>query len=273
MIWEGQLMDWSKIKTIFIFTFLILDVYLFLQFLTIRDANKYEVATEASLEEKLKADGIKYVDLPKDSIKAQYLSAEPKVFTKSDIAKLKGQYAALGGDPATTLDVTLQSPFQLDTKFDPNSLTSFVKENVLYGDDYQFWDKDDKTKTITYFQQFENSPLYQNINGMITFHYDESNQIVSYQQTYLEGFEKLTAKEEILPPLKAMETLHQKGELKPKSNITKIELGYSTLVQLAASQVLAPTWRFVINGKESLFVNAFEGQIIQFNSNETTSVE
>ena len=45
-------MDWSKIKTIFILTFLILDVYLLFQFMKIRDANKYEVITEASIEDK-----------------------------------------------------------------------------------------------------------------------------------------------------------------------------------------------------------------------------
>lgn len=266
-------MDWSKIKTIFIITFLILDVYLFFQFLTIRNANKYEIATEATLEEKLKADGIKYTDLPKTQIKAQYLSAKPKIFTKSDIAKLKGQTTTLLGDPATTLQGTLQNPYQLDSKLDPSSIANFLKDHVLYGDHYQFCDKDDKTKTITCFQKFEDTLLYQNINGMITLHYNTNNQIVSYQQTYLEGFEKLTAKEEILPPLKAIEALHQKGELKPKSKITKIELGYSTLVQLAASQVLAPTWHFIINDKENLFVNAFEGQIIQFNSDAKPSVE
>lgn len=71
-----------------------------------------------------------------------------------------------------------------------------------------------------------------------------------------------------MPPLKAIETLHQNGILKPKSNVTKVELGYSTLVQLTASQVLAPTWRIVVNGKDNLFVNAFEGQIINFNNEE-----
>jgi regulatory protein YycI of two-component signal transduction system YycFG len=96
---------------------------------------------------------------------------------------------------------------------------------------------------------------------------------VSYEQTFLEDMEKEPTKEEILPPLKAIETLHQKGMLKSKSKITKVELGYSTLIQLAASQVLAPTWRFEVNGKESLFVNAFEGQIIQFNSDENSKVE
>jgi regulatory protein YycI of two-component signal transduction system YycFG len=167
----------------------------------------------------------------------------------------------------------LDKPLQLSAKFEPAELSDLLKENVLYGDHYQFWEENKKRKTITYFQEYDNFPLYQNINGMITFHINANNQIVSYEQTYLEGMEKLTAKEEILPPLKAIETLHQKGILKPKSNITKIELGYSTLIQLTASQVLAPTWRFVVNDKESLFVNAFEGQIIQFTSDGKSTVE
>lgn len=76
-------MDWSKIKTIFIITFLILDVYLLFQFMKMRDANKYEVITPTSIEDKLKADEITYVDLPKAPIKTQYLSAKPKTFTKA----------------------------------------------------------------------------------------------------------------------------------------------------------------------------------------------
>ncbi|MDR7239102.1 two-component system regulatory protein YycI [Neobacillus drentensis] len=266
-------MDWSKIKTIFIITFLILDVYLLFQFMKIRDANKYEVITEASFEEKLKADEITYKDLPKDPIQAQYLSAKPKVFTKVDIDKLKGQSVVISGAGTTTLHALLKKPLQLTAKFEPAELSAFLNKNVLNGEDYLFGEKSDKDQTITYYQQSENYPLYKNINGMITFKLDEKNQIVSYEQTLLEEMEKLTAKEEILQPLKAIETLHQKGMLKSKSNITRIELGYSTLIQLAASQVLAPTWRFEVDGKESLFVNAFEGQIIQFNSDENSKVE
>lgn len=267
-------MDWNKIKTIFIITFLILDVYLLFQFMKIRDANKYEVITPTSMEEKLKADEIKYDEneFRKILIKAQYLSAKPKIFSQEDTAKLKGQKVSLK-EPSSTLKINLEKPLQLSSKFEPAELTAFLKENVLYGEHYQFWERNEEQRTITYFQQYETFPLYQNINGMIIFKYNAKNQIVSYQQNYLEGMEELTAKEEILPPLKAIETLHQKGELKPKSKITKVELGYSTLVQLAASQVLAPTWRFEVNGKESLFVNAFEGQIIDFNSDEKMSVE
>ena len=265
-------MDWSKIKTIFILTFLILDVYLLFQFMKVRDANKYEIITEASIEEKLEADEISYKELPKVPIKDQYLSAKPKLFTKDDIAKLKGQTVNLK-EPSTTLQVKLDKPIQVNAKFEAAELTPFIKDNVLYGDQYQYWKKDDKKNTIIYFQHYENMTLYENLSGMLIFHIDDKNQVISYEQTYLEDIVKMIERKELLPPLKALETLHQKGVLEPKSKITKVELGYSTLIQLAASQALAPTWRFVVNDKESLYVNALEGQIIQFNSDENRDVE
>jgi regulatory protein YycI of two-component signal transduction system YycFG len=264
-------MDWSKIKTIFILTFLILDVYLFYQFIKIRDDNKYEFATEATFEDKLKADEIKYVELPKTPAKEQYISAEPKIFSKEDLDKLKGQMAYL--KDATTIEAAFVKPVQLSSKFSISEVTSFLKENILYGDHYQFFSKNDKKGTITFYQQYENKEFYKDISGTVTLNISKDNRITSYEQTYLVGLDKMATNEEVLPPLNAIETLHQKGLLKAKSRITNIELGYSTLVQLAASQVLTPTWRVVVNDKEDLFVNAFEGQVINFNSDENKAVE
>jgi regulatory protein YycI of two-component signal transduction system YycFG len=264
-------MDWSKIKTIFILTFLILDVYLFYQFIKIRDDNKYEFATEATLEDKLKADEIKYVELPKTPAKEQYISTKPKIFTKEDLDKLKGQMAYL--KDATTIDSAFIKPIQLSSKFSVSEVTSYLRENILYGDHYQFFSKNDKKGTITFYQQYENKEFYKDISGTVTLNINKDNKITSYEQTYLIGLDKMSTNEEVLPPINAIETLHQKGLLKAKSKITNIELGYSTLVQLAASQVLTPTWRVVVNDKEDLFVNAFEGQVINFNSDENKAVE
>lgn len=258
-------MDWSKIKTIFIVTFLILDVYLLYQFMQIRDANKYEIITETSLEDKLKADDIKYVDPPKMPITDQYVSAKLRAFKNEDLIKLKGQTPEIkNGD---ILNSTFINPVPLPDKLDSSALSNFMKDNILFGDHYQIWKKTDK-KIICY-QQYDGKTIFQNINGMLTINLNKDNQIVSYEQTYLEGFERLNKKEEVLAPLNAIETLHQNNKLQPKSKVTKIELGYSsTLIQLAASQVLAPTWHIVVDDKESLYVNALEGQIIDLNSNE-----
>jgi regulatory protein YycI of two-component signal transduction system YycFG len=259
-------MDWSKIKTIFILTFLILDVYLSYQYMKIRDDNKYEFITEATLGDKLKADEIKYAVLPKAPANDQYISAKPKIFTNDDLAKLKGQMAYL--KDATTIDSTMNKPVQLSSKFKADEVTSFVKKNVLYGNNYKFFSKNDKKGTITFYQQYENKVCYKDISGMLTLNISKDNKILSYEQTYLVGMDKMGTKEEVLSPLNAISALLQKGLLKPKSNITDVKLGYSTMVQLAASQVLIPTWRVVVNGKDDFFVNAFEGQVIDFNSDE-----
>lgn len=264
-------MDWSKIKTIFILTFLVLDVYLMYQYMVIRNSNKYEFVTEASFEDKLKADEIDYVALPKLPIKDQYVSAKPKSFNEEEVAKLKGQTITIVG--GTMIHSLFDKSIQLTDKNEQTEIATLLKEFILNGEEYQFGQIDDKKNTITYYQQYKSRPFYKNINGKLTFYLDKDKKLVSYEQTYLDGIEELTGEEDILSPLKAIETLHQKGLLKPKSKVTKVELGYSTAVQLAASQVLTPTWQIVVDGEESLFVNAFEGQIIQFNTEENNIVE
>lgn len=258
-------MDWSKIKTIFILTFLILDVFLFYQFMKIRDANKYEFITQAPIEEQLKADDIQYVELPKTPINGDYISANPKIFKPEDLAELKSQTASIINN-GTTIKSVLKKPVQLESNFEVSDISKFLKDNVLYGDQYQFFAKN--KSTITLYEQYENDTFFKNLSGMLTLNINKDDQIYSYEETYLEGIEKLSTKEEILSPLNAIETLHQNGLIKPKSKITSVELGYSTLVQLTASQVLAPTWRIIVNNDQDLFVNAFEGQIIDFNNDE-----
>src|SRR3954447_16060432 len=123
-------MDWSKIKTIFILTFLFLDVYLLYQFMEIRDANKYEIIMEATIDDKLKIDEIQIdVELPKAPIKDQYLSGKPKLFENADTEKVNGEKKPVK-NPSTTLHVTLKEPIQLNVKFEPSELTPYIKANV-----------------------------------------------------------------------------------------------------------------------------------------------
>ncbi|WP_409272839.1 two-component system regulatory protein YycI [Neobacillus sp. SCS-31] len=266
-------MDWSRIKTIFIITFLILDVYLLYQLMAKHSANQLEMMKETSVEDQLKAADITYEAMPKAAIKDQYVRAKIKEFTKEDTEKLKNQ--AISIREKSVLVSKLSEPYQLDENAEPTSLSGFINENILFGREYQYWEKDDRKKTITYFQQYQNKFLYQNANGngKIVFELNDKNQIVSYEQTYFEDIKKLDVKEEVIQPLKALGILVQKGLIEPKSKITKVELGYSTIVPLASSQVFAPTWRFVIDNGKSLYVNAFEGQVIPFGSEENELTE
>lgn len=263
-------MDWSRIKTIFILTFLVLNIYLVYQFLNTRNEAQYEILKEASFEEKLKNDDIRYEELP-ETTKEKYISVKPRVFTSEDLAKEKLQVVTIGD--GTSLQGEVEKPFKLSNKFDPIEFAAYVKTNILYGDQYHFWEKDDEAKTITYFQQYKNKTFYYNNNAKLTFYFNEKNEVISYRQTYLDVIDEISDEEEVLTPLRAMETLYKKGLLKPKSKITKIELGYSTLVDLTANQVLTPTWMIVADGEVNLFVHAFEGHVIPLNNEENIITE
>jgi len=259
-------MDWNRIKTIFILTFLVLDIYLMYEFFKLRDSSQYEYSTEASFEKRLKADEIEFVELPKNHQKDLYLSAKPKVFLEEELkelseTKLKGQRLSI--NEGTRLDAVLDKPFQLNQKFDPTELNAFVKANVLHGEQYRFWKKEDNI--ITYYQQYDDKMFYKNISGELTIYLSVDNSIVSYGQTFLEDVEKLSEEDKIIQPLKAIEMLYEKGSLRPKSKITKVELGYFTFINTSTAQVLTPAWRFVVNNEENIFVHAFEGQMIQLN--------
>ncbi len=264
-------MDWSRIKTIFIISFLLLDIYLIFQFVNTRSEAKYEVMESASIEELLKNDEIIYNETPLDIKKESYISVKPKTFTKEELAK--NQILQSNNDEATTTIIgQLDKPIKITEKFNQDEFSTAVKAIVPHGESYRFWKVDENKRTITFYQLYEGKMMYNNLNGRLTFYMDENDEVTLYEQTYIEKVEELSDAQEILTPLDAIEILYNKGLLEPKSEITKVELGYSTLIQLA-SQVLAPTWRIVVNGEEDLFVHAFEGQVIEFESDENTITE
>ena len=264
-------MDWSRIKTIFIVSFLILDIYLAYQFINIRTEANYEFITEASIEEKLKNDDIKYANLPQELVKEHYVSARQKIFTPEELTA--NQTLKMGTNEGAIITGVLKTPVKLAGKFSPEEFLASVQDQVQYGDQYTFWKKDDASRTITYHQRACGKTMYNNMNARLVFHYNEEDEVESFEQSYLVDIQELSEEQEILSPLGAIETLYNKGLLKPKTEITKVELGYSTLAQLTASQVLAPTWRVVVNGEQNLFVHAFEGQVIELETNENDTTE
>ncbi|MBP2242655.1 regulatory protein YycI of two-component signal transduction system YycFG [Cytobacillus eiseniae] len=266
-------MDWSKIKTIFILTFLVLNTYLMYEFFKLNNS-EYQFITEASFDKRLKADEIEYGELPKNFQKDMYLSAKPKDFNNEKLEEmeidiLKEQKVTIN-DGMVLLSV-LDKPYELSDKIEVAEINSFIKNHVLFGDQYRFYKKEGNS--IMYYQQFRDKIFYENIGGELTIYLNSENDIVSYEQTLLENIEELSDEEKIIQPNKAIETLYEKGSLKPKSKITKVDLGYVTFVHTGTSQVLTPAWRFIINEEENLFVHAFEGQIIQLNNEDKQIVE
>jgi regulatory protein YycI of two-component signal transduction system YycFG len=241
-------MDWSKTKTIFIITFLILDLFLAYQFLEKRDEGQLDMIAEISIEEQLAEEKITYIS---------------KVFSDEEMKKVKKQTVTRLND--YVLQGTFNEPVSLPDSNVSFRLNQFIKENILYGDSYELWDIDKENKTITFYQHYKGKIIYDNASGsaMLVIHLNEQDEMVSYEQSLLSNVEKMDDSQEILPPIKAIENLFQKSELTSGSKVTKVELGYYTFAPLSSSQVLTPTWHIVVDEKIDYFVNAFEGQIIK----------
>jgi regulatory protein YycI of two-component signal transduction system YycFG len=266
-------LDWSKIKNIFIISFLILDLYLIYGFIKVVESNEYDVKAEPefSFEALLKTQEIEYITLPKTNVEDFYLTAEPKIFTIEDTKTsiLSNQMVTIRGD--TQLDSILKEPLAITEKSGQEELNQFIKDNVLYGDQYHFWKRSSDGSTIIYTQQYKGKNLFENQMAQLIFYVNDSKEVYLYTQTFLEDMKELKNPKKIIQPIKAIETLFSKGELPPKSKITEVELGYFTFAPLPDTrQVLNPAWCFTVEGKGKLYVSAFEGDIIVPELNPTT---
>jgi regulatory protein YycI of two-component signal transduction system YycFG len=260
---EGMKVDWSKTKTIFIITFLILDLFLAFQFIEKRNRSELDVISESSIEEQLEAEEITYEELPKEAKEGTYISGKPKFFSAEDVLKMKGQVVNI--DSPALLQSKLNEPIKLTESNLTTKVQQFLNDFVLNGNSYTLWEVDQEAGSIILFQQYENRVFYNeasNISGFLVVDLNDQNEIISYKQTMLVDFEEYDQKE-ILPAIKALENLYKNGHLKSGSAVTNIKLGYYPLVQLSESQILAPTWHIVVDEKVDYYVNAFEGQILE----------
>ena len=255
------MLDWSRIKTIFILTFLVLDVFLAIQYYQKRSSDQLDLIAESTIEEQLKANDITYVPLPKESLKVSYLTGNSKIFNEKATSGLKGQNIEIYRD-------VIQSQLKNKVKLpDTNRiffLENFINEYVWNGKSYRFCKTDLNSKTIYFCQIYKDRLIYNIESSVIEINYNEKDEIVSYRQRYLEDLKEIDKEsvQEVLPAIKAIENLYVKDELKPSDRVTKVDFGYYTLIPLSTGvKVIAPAWHLVVNDRQDYFVNAIEGQV------------
>lgn len=259
---EAKSMDWNKTKSIFIIVFFILDIFLLYQFLEKKDNYQFEYIAEATIEDRLQENEITYPTLPKQNIKEQFLTAQSKIFKKEDTENLENQKVKVVDQ--IKLVGSFDEPILISKNFQSTELEKLVKEYTLYGSKYQYWDFNEKDGEIIFYQTWDKKMFYNNSKGKITLFVDKENQVISYEQTYLEDIKKFNKEKDLVTAIKALEALYMNGDIQPKSEITKVDLGYYNSLQTnSTTHLLVPVWRVVINNDLDLFVNAFDGGVIE----------
>ncbi|MDN4494126.1 two-component system regulatory protein YycI [Ureibacillus aquaedulcis] len=258
-------MDWSKSKSIFIVVFLILDVFLYSLYLN-RHTEAQQVQEESigekNIEVRLKEDNITYEILPTNTGKAAYISGKVKSFEEEDLDIENAENYRIDKNK---LVVTLKEPYEIKNLDEASSYNDFLNLNVYNGASYTLWQIDKENRSATFFQKANSRTLYYIKNGLVTVYWNDRNEIIRYEQTLLENLEAYEEEKVLTSPLNAIQAVYNKGLLAPNSKITKVDLGYSTLVQITEMQVFVPTWEIRVQTEDEekeYFVNAVEGGVL-----------
>lgn len=223
---------------------------------------------EISIEESLKLDNISVGELPSYNKESSYVSANIAVFLKDDLLKFKDQKFGLIDE--THLISKLEKSFNIKNTKGDFQFAQFLETYVPNGDEYILWKVDEEKREALFFQSVDNYPIYFNQNAMLIVHWDEDENITTYEQRMFSEFISFNKKKDLLSPIEAINILYSRDYLKRDSAVKSVSLGYSTLIQLTETQVFAPTWRVRVQLKdgenEDYFINAIEGKVIEFQS-------
>lgn len=257
-------MQWGQIKTIFIFCFLILDIYLIMQVVT--KENEPPLITNpgtVSLEEELNERNINYENITNETTNAAYISATWHTFTEEEVETLKDQEVLNNGNMIYSV---FSTPILLGKDRTAEEILLLLGDKVLHFEDYRYYRWNKENNTLLFFQQYEDKPLYYNNGGMIMFFLNDQYEVTSYAQTLQTNIDDLSEEKELSKPLEIVKALLNQNKVFSGDTITSMKLGYHTYFPVSETiQAFVPTWKVNVNEDEVYFVNAQDGQIIDIN--------
>ncbi len=266
-------MQWSQIKTLFILCFLLLNVYLLVQYVDKQkqaDLGLLE-RTDSTIEEKFEQENIKINKLPNLSerdTEETFIAVKQKKFTDSEMKKideLDNQLAVLINK--TFIISEMNKSIQVPSNASGEEITSLVKRITTQSNEYKYWNWNKERNVLIFFQEKNTRTVYYNQSGLLLVFLNNNNEVDYYTQTMLGDEEPRTEKKKIIKPIKVLDTLYKSSDLNSGEEVIDTVLGYHTRVPLANGvQVFVPTWKVNVNKERDYFVNAIEGFI--FSNNE-----
>ncbi|MCT8139998.1 two-component system regulatory protein YycI [Anaerobacillus sp. CMMVII] len=260
-------MDWSRAKTIFIITFLLLNIFLGYQLNEKKTASNLNFVAEATLQERLSEMNITIAaELHEEQLTGTYISGSSELPLDTLItSKLANQEVIKVTDEVVT--VSLEKPFQLfqgDISVQVQ-VKEFVSEHIINGQEYRYSHYNEEMKQVYFFQTYEGKKVdnYESGRFPLMLQLNEDLQITTYEQNYLtiQPIHPQGKEQEVISSIKAIEKLFNEQLVPPDSNITKVELSYFSFFKPHGEvQVFAPMWNIGVN-EQIYYVNAIDGAI------------
>jgi len=255
-------LQWDQIKTLLILSFLILNIYLLVQFTEKQEQADLSVLehTESTIEDQLEAENIKIPNLSNKKYNETFISVAPKLIVNDELKKLKELKNQDNEVIQNRLIVSkIDEPIKVSERSNQENLNNLLDELVLFPDSYSLWEWNEQANMIVYFQEKIDRPIYYNQSGLVLFYLNEQNEITHYTQTVLGEDEENEDSRDLITSMRAIETLYDSDKLESNDEITSVEMGFHTRVPLDSGvQVFAPTWEVEVNDESRYFVNAIE---------------
>ncbi len=250
-------MDWSKAKTILIWAFLLLDLFLGFQVYTTRSQQWMNTDGQKSeswdLDLYLKQQNITLLtEIPQETPEMKYLNVEYLGFAGLFNQPMPGQRITL---EKTAISSVFQQPVPIHDIKNLDDVLRELGERVMNADNYHsdaYLSTKDK---LTYWQMHGKYPLF--VAPLELFL--ENNTVKKYRQTYLHIRNQGSGRQ-VISAYTALRSLVENEIIKPGEKIESASLGYYGYYYDAEIQVLAPVWRFIHDGKTH-YINGLTGAI------------
>ncbi|OIJ17029.1 hypothetical protein BKP37_00280 [Anaerobacillus alkalilacustris] len=261
-------MDWSRAKTIFIITFLLLNIFLGYQLNEKKDASNINFLLEATIQERLSEMNIVIeAELLDEQLTGTYISGAVEVPLDKEVERKKNSQKVVEVNDDGIV-VSLNNPHSFRQKDGPiqEQAKEFVLQHINFGQHYRFSHYDSKLKQVFFYQTYQGKKVDNYESGRLPLLLQLNNdfEVVMYEQNYLtiQPIHPPGKEQELLSSMRAIEKLFNQQLIPPDSVITKIELSYYSFFKPPQGevQVFAPMWNIGVN-EQIYYVNAIDGAI------------
>ncbi|WP_176142475.1 two-component system regulatory protein YycI [Halobacillus hunanensis] len=267
-------MQWGQIKTLFIFSFLVLDLFLLQQFLD--KQTSIQTIGDSQYETSLNnADITISNNVPEEAPTVSLITASADDFSEDQldvIRELEGQTAKVYNK--NLLTSTLDEPVAVTEE----TIAGVVSKYVPFSSQYSFWNLNEELGRAVFFQKANSRTVYYNSGGVLIVHI-ESGKMTGYQLVHLKVLNQSgEEKQELINPLEVVERLYTDGVINEGDTVTDMSIGYYSAYSLdpgrkASDQLFAPVWKVTINGNDDAFYSALAAKPIYLQLDENEFIQ
>ena len=252
-------MDWSRTKTIFIITFLCLNIFLGYQLAEKRSAGNINILAQPTFH--MDTNNIE-ITIPniEDNLTRSSISGTIPILSETNLKEeLDGQEIQLLGDQI--IHSVLEEPYSLVAGDMSAGVNDFLQQYVMNGEEYKIAEFNEEEGYIGLHQTHEGKAVHNfDERYHIRLELNDSLEIVEYTQTYMD-ISKEGREQELLSPLKVIEILYDNNRIPENAVIDEAVLEYYSLIETSADfEFFIPMWRIRINDTYHI-VNATNGEV------------